>query len=164
MENKNSKIIKMGDDIDTDIIIPTQYMTLRTIEEMSTYAFEPLRPEIPKIVRTNDVLLCGKNFGCGSSREQAASIIKVLGFSCIIAKSFSRIFFRNALNTGLLVIENKDLYDILNEGDSASFDYRTMRLFYHNGKETQLPDLPTNFKEIFLAGGIVAYWKQKNKN
>lgn len=164
MSKCDGKIIKMGDDIDTDIIIPTQHMTLRTIREMSQFAFEPLRPEIPKIVKKGDILLCGKNFGCGSSREQAASIIKELGFSCVIAKSFSRIFFRNALNNGVLVIENSELYDVLEEGASVSFDMDTMTFYYNENEEMKLTGLPDTFMEIFKAGGIVPYWKQKNRS
>lgn len=159
----NHKVIKVGDDVDTDIIIPAQHMTLRTIKEMSKYAFEPLRPEIPEIVQEGDVLLCGKNFGCGSSREQAASIIRELGFSCVIAKSFSRLFFRNALNNGVFVVENSDLFDELQEGDSVMFDIETMTLYYGDKKKIVLNDLPENFSDIFRAGGIVPYWKDKNR-
>ncbi len=129
------KVIKVGDSIDTVIIIPTQYMTLRTIAEMSRYAFEPLRPEIPNIVEKGDVLIAGNNFGCGSSREQAPLIIKELGFQCVIAKSYARIFYRNALNNGLIVLESKELYDMVNENDEIHVDMNSYTARVLRGKK-----------------------------
>ena len=88
----------LGDDIDTDIIIPTEYLALKTIDDMKQYGFSPLRPELAGEIRKGDIIVAGKNFGCGSSREQAPEIIKALGIQCVIAKSFARIFFRNSIN------------------------------------------------------------------
>lgn len=93
MTSHRGIVVKLGDDIDTDIIIPTQYMTLKTVDEMVKFAFSPLRPDILSIIKTGGILVCGKNFGCGSSREQAPEIIKRLGIYCVIAKSFARIFY-----------------------------------------------------------------------
>ena len=92
------KVWKLGDDIDTDIIIPTQWVTLDTMEELKTHIFEPLRPELAASIRPGDIIVAGNNFGCGSSREQAPEGLSALKISCIIAKSFARIFFRNAIN------------------------------------------------------------------
>ena len=111
MEQFTGRVWRLGDDIDTDIIIPTEYLALKTIEEMKQYGFLPLRPELAAQIRSGDMIVAGKNFGCGSSREQAPEVIKALGIRCVIAKSFARIFFRNAINNGLLLIEQPDLYE-----------------------------------------------------
>ena len=98
------KIWILGDNIDTDIIIPTEYLAMKRIEEMKKYAFSPLRPELAELIAPGDIIVAGRNFGCGSSREQAPEIIKELKIGCVIAKSFARIFYRNAINNGLLLI------------------------------------------------------------
>ena len=105
MEKFTGKVWVLGDDIDTDIIIPTEYLALKTIDDMKQYGFCPLRPELAGQIQKGDIIVAGKNFGCGSSREQAPEIIKALGVQCVIAKSFARIFFRNSINNGLLLIE-----------------------------------------------------------
>lgn len=92
MEAFTGKVWMLGDDIDTDIIIPTEYLALKTIDDMKQYGFSPLRPELAGQIEKGDIIVAGKNFGCGSSREQAPEIIKALGISCVIAKSFARIF------------------------------------------------------------------------
>ena len=100
----------LGDDIDTDIIIPTEYLALKTVQTTwHPTDFLPLRPELAAQIQPGDIIVAGKNFGCGSSREQAPEIIKALGIRCVIAKSFARIFFRNSINNGLLLIENRRL-------------------------------------------------------
>ncbi len=117
MEQFTGKVWVLGDDIDTDIIIPTEYLALKTIEDMKQYGFSPLRPELAAQIQPGDIIVAGKNFGCGSSREQAPEVIKALGIRCIIARSFARIFFRNSINNGLLLIEQKELCDYVKEGD-----------------------------------------------
>lgn len=116
MEKFTGKVWVLGDDIDTDIIIPTEYLALKTVKDMAPYAFSPLRPELAGLIKEGDIIVAGKNFGCGSSREQAPEIIKALGIKCVIAKSFARIFFRNSINNGLLLIENDELADDITEG------------------------------------------------
>src|SRR5690554_2684640 len=116
MVNFEGRIWILGDDIDTDIIIPTEYLALKTVEEMKKYAFSPLRPGLANKIEAGDIIVAGKNFGCGSSREQAPEVLKALGIKCVIAKSFARIFFRNSINNGLLLIENKDFPDNCIEG------------------------------------------------
>ena len=120
MEKMTGKVWVLGDDIDTDIIIPTEYLALKTIEDMKQYGFSPLRPELAGQIQPGDIIVAGKNFGCGSSREQAPEVIKALGIPCIIAKSFARIFYRNALNNGLLLLEQPELHDVVKEGDTIT--------------------------------------------
>ena len=160
MEKFSGKVWLLGDDIDTDIIIPTEYLVFKTIGEMAPYAFSPLRPELAGQVQPGDIIVAGSNFGCGSSREQAPEVVKALGIKCIIAKSFARIFFRNAINNGLLLIENTQLADDIHEGDritvtvNESIDY--------NGKAYRIVSLPDNLVEIIEAGGLVKAMQRRN--
>ena len=149
----------MGDDIDTDIILPTEYLVFNTIDEMKPYAFSPLRDDIAKEIKPGDIIVAGNNFGCGSSREQAPEVVKALGVSCIIAKSFARIFFRNAINNGLLLIENADLADDVKEGDEITVS--SGRIEY-NGRIYKTASLPENLVEILDAGGLVKAMRKRN--
>lgn len=160
MTEFTGKVWLLGDDIDTDIIIPTEYLALPSVEDMKKYAFSPLRPELAGQIREGDIIVAGKNFGCGSSREQAPEIIKQLGVRCVIAKSFARIFFRNAINNGLLLIENKDLRDDLTEGDTITV---TMGEKIHaGGKVYPITPLPENLMDILNAGGLVKAMQKRN--
>lgn len=162
MATHTGTVIRLGNDIDTDIIIPTQYMTLKTIEEMVPHAFSPLRPDLPGRVRQGDILVCGKNFGCGSSREQAPEILKNLGFYCVVAKSFSRIFYRNAINNGLLVLESETLHGCVGEGDALGVDLVNHR-FVVGQKTIGFGAIPARMIEMIYKGGLVAYWKERNR-
>ena len=155
-----AKIWVLGDDIDTDIILPTEYLAFKTVEEMKPYAFSPLRPELAGLIKPGDMIVAGKNFGCGSSREQAPEVVKALGVSCVVAKSYARIFFRNAINNGLLLIENPDLYDDVTEGDTATVT-KGKKIEY-NGKTYEIASLPDNLLEILEAGGLVKAMRKKN--
>lgn len=160
MEQFTGKVWTLGDDIDTDIIIPTEYLALKTIDDMKQYGFSPLRPELAAQIGEGDILVAGKNFGCGSSREQAPEIIKALGIRCVIAKSFARIFFRNAINNGLLLIEQPDLYDGISEGDII-----TVTVNEHvdaGGRQYPIASLPDNLVEIIQAGGLVKAMRRRN--
>lgn len=160
MEQFTGKVWTLGDDIDTDIIIPTEYLALKTIEDMKQYGFSPLRPELAAQIGEGDIIVAGKNFGCGSSREQAPEIIKALGIRCVIAKSFARIFFRNSINNGLLLIEQPELYDDMKEGDPI-----TVRVNEHvdyNGKQYPIASLPDNLVDIIRAGGLVKAMRRLN--
>lgn len=160
MDRFTGKVWVLGDDIDTDIIIPTEYLALKTVQDMAPYAFSPLRPELAGRIKAGDMIVAGKNFGCGSSREQAPEIIKSLGVSCVIAKSFARIFFRNAINNGLLLIENDRLRDVVSEGDEITV---TLNHFIeHQGKQYPITSLPQNLVEILNAGGLVNAMKKRN--
>ena len=143
-----------GNDIDTDQIIPSQYLLLPAIEEMKKYAFETLMPDFPKEVNKGDIIVAGENFGCGSSREQAPRILKELGVSAIIAKSFARIFYRNAINIGLPAvvcnIEN------VKKGDEIHVDINK-GFVKVGGKEYSATKFPEHLMRILDAGGMIEY-------
>ena len=160
MEQFKGKVWVLGDDIDTDIIIPTEYLALPTVEDMKQYGFSPLRPELAAQIKPSDIIVAGKNFGCGSSREQAPEIIKALGIQCVIAKSFARIFFRNSINNGLLLIEQPTLYDDIKEGDTVSVVMNEH--IDYNGKEYPIASLPENLMDIIRAGGLVKAMRKLN--
>ncbi len=160
MEQFTGKVWVLGDDIDTDIIIPTEYLAMKTIEDMKQYGFSPLRPELAAQIREGDIIVAGKNFGCGSSREQAPEVVKALGIRCIIAKSFARIFFRNSINNGLLLIEQPDLYDHMKEGDSITVTVNEH--VEYDGKLYPIASLPENLVEIIAAGGLVKAMRKRN--
>lgn len=159
-EKFSGKVWVLGDDIDTDIIIPTEYLALKTVEDMKPYAFSPLRPELAGQIKPDDIIVAGKNFGCGSSREQAPEVIKALGIKCVIAKSYARIFFRNSINNGLLLIENADLHDAVKEGDTI--DVEVNAKITHNGKAYPIASLPDNLVDILNAGGLVKAMRKLN--
>lgn len=155
-----AKIWVLGDDIDTDIILPTEYLAMKSVEDMKPYAFSPLRPELAAMIQPGDMIVAGKNFGCGSSREQAPEVVKALGISCVVAKSYARIFFRNAINNGLLLIENPNLWDDVTEGGTA--EVTPGKKIVYNGKEYEIASLPENLMEILEAGGLVKAMRKRN--
>ena len=160
MAQYTGKVWVLGDDIDTDIIIPTEYLALKTIEDMKQYGFSPLRPELAGQIQPGDIIVAGKNFGCGSSREQAPEVIKALGIPCIIAKSFARIFYRNALNNGLLLLEQPELHDVVKEGDTVTVTVNED--VDYNGKKYPIASLPENLMEIIETGGLVKAMRRRN--
>ena len=160
MAQYTGKVWVLGDVIDTDIIIPTEYLALKTIEDMKQYGFSPLRPELAGQIKPGDIIVAGKNFGCGSSREQAPEVIKALGIPCIIAKSFARIFYRNALNNGLLLLEQPELHDVVKEGDTITVTVNED--VEYNGKKYPIASLPENLMEIIEAGGLVKAMRKRN--
>jgi len=153
-------IFKFHNDLDTDQIIASQYLLLPNLEEMKEHTFESLDPDFPKKVKPGDFVVGGENFGCGSSREQAPEIIKALGIQCVIAKSFARIFFRNSINNGLLLIEQPTLYDDIKEGDTVSVVMNEH--IDYNGKEYPIASLPENLMDIIRAGGLVKAMRKLN--
>jgi len=155
------KVWKLGNDIDTDIIIPTQFLALESVEDMKKYAFHPLRPELAGLIQPGDIIVAGKNFGCGSSREQAPEIIAALKVGCIIAKSYARIFYRNAFNNGLLLLENDALYDSCNEGDQVTVHLDNSEVVLG---EQQFPvaSIPEDLLQMVEAGGLVSFMRKKN--
>jgi len=149
----SGKIWKMPDDVDTDTIIPGKRGTIPNIKEMSNFAFEHLRPEFAATVQPGDIIVAGKNFGCGSSREQAAGVIAAKGVTCIIAKSFARIFFRNGFNSGILLIECDKIQDLCSDGDVVTVEVnQCVRV---NGHEFPVKKIPDNLFEIVQDGGLV---------
>ena len=160
MEQFTGKVWVLGDDIDTDIIIPTEYLALKSVQDMTPYAFSPLRLDLAAQIQPGDMIVAGKNFGCGSSREQAPEIIKALGVRCVIAKSFARIFFRNSINNGLLLIENDALQEAVKEGDTITV--KVNQDIEHNGQYYEITSLPQNLVDIISAGGLVKAMRKLN--
>lgn len=149
------KIFKFHNDLDTDQIIASQYLLLPTIDEMKDHTFESLDPDFPKKVKPGDYVVGGENFGCGSSREQAPSVLKALGVQAVVAKSFARIFYRNAINIGLPVIVCKDLPDAVNTGDEMDLSL-TEGVAKANGKTYSCTKLPAYMQQILSQGGLIA--------
>ncbi len=136
------------------------YGYIGRIDDMKQYGFSPLRPELAGQIQKGDIIVAGKNFGCGSSREQAPEIIKALGVQCVIAKSFARIFFRNSINNGLLLIEQPDLHDNVKEGDQVTVVMNEH--VEHNGKQYPIASLPENLMDIIQAGGLLKAMRKLN--
>ena len=148
-------IFKFHTDVDTDQIIASQYLLFPTIDEMKTHAFESLDPDFASRVKPGDFVVAAENFGCGSSREQAPSVLKALGVQAVIAKSFARIFYRNAINIGLPVIVCRELYDHVANGDEMDLSL-TDGIARTGGQEYVCTKLPTYMQGILDQGGLIA--------
>ncbi|HWQ20874.1 MAG TPA: 3-isopropylmalate dehydratase small subunit [Methanotrichaceae archaeon] len=146
-----------GDDVDTDVIIPGKYLRTKDLSVLAAHAMEGLDPEFASSVRPGDVLVAGRNFGCGSSREQAPLALREAGVSCIIARSFARIFYRNAINVGLPVVEAEV---ICSQGDAVEVDLAsgTVRVGDSTVRGTRMPDF---LMEILQDGGLVAHRRKE---
>ena len=156
------KIWKFGDDIDTDTIIPGKRGTIPTIEEMKKYAFELLKPEFGSTVQPGDILVAGSNFGCGSSREHAPLAIKCAGVSCVIAETFARIFYRNAINIGMPIIECPEAAKAIEAGDEVEIDFDSGVITNKTKNQTyQGQAFPPFMQKIIAAGGLVNYINDK---
>lgn len=149
------KIFRFHTDVDTDQIIASQYLLFPTIDEMKKYTFESLDPDFSKKVQPGDYVVACENFGCGSSREQAPSVLKALGVKAVIAKSFARIFYRNAINIGLPVIVCKDLYDHVADQDEMELCLED-GIIRANGQEFTCTKLPAQMQKILDQGGLIA--------
>ncbi len=149
------KIFKFHNDLDTDQIIASQYLLLPTIDEMKGHAFESLDPEFPAKVKPGDFVVGGENFGCGSSREQAPGVLKALGVQAVVAKSFARIFYRNAINIGLPVIVCRQLPDHVSTGDEMDLSL-TEGWAAVNGNTYPCTKLPPYMQQILSQGGLIA--------
>lgn len=149
------KIFKFHNDLDTDQIIASQYLLLPNIDEMKVHTFESLYPEFPDKVKPGDYVVGGENFGCGSSREQAPSVLKALGVQAIVAKSFARIFYRNAINIGLPVIVCKELPDAVETGDNMDLSL-TEGVAKAKGETFACTRLPEYMQQILGQGGLIA--------
>lgn len=154
------KIFKFDKDVDTDQIIASQYLLYPTIDEMKVHTFESLDKDFAANVKAGDYVVASDNFGCGSSREQAPSVLKALGVKAVIAKSFARIFYRNAINIGLPVIVCKDLHDNVNTGDEMEL-LLTDGIVNVNGKQFECTKLPPYMQGILDQGGLIASLKNK---
>ena len=149
------KIFRFHTDVDTDQIIASQYLLFPTIDEMKKYTFESLDPEFSSKVQPGDYVVACENFGCGSSREQAPSVLKALGVKAVIAKSFARIFYRNAINIGLPVIICKDLYDNVADQDDMELIMED-GIVKANGQTFTCTKLPAQMQNILDQGGLIA--------
>ena len=146
-------IFKFHNDLDTDQIIASQYLLLPNLDEMKGHAFESLDPDFAKKVKPGDFVVGGENFGCGSSREQAPGVLKALGVQAVIAKSFARIFFRNAINNGMILIESDEIPDSCEEGDILTVEVN--KEVTVNGKKFSIPNIPDNLFKIIQEGGLI---------
>ncbi|AJF61682.1 3-isopropylmalate dehydratase small subunit [archaeon GW2011_AR15] len=156
------KVWKFGHNVNTDVIIPARYNITIDEKELAKNVFCEVKPDYAKTVNPGDVIVAGDNFGCGSSREHAPIAIKGSGAKCIIAKSYARIFFRNAINIGLPILEC-DVYDDVQEGDEFDVNLETGIIRnITNGKEFQAKPLPEFVLKIVNAGGIVNFLKSHN--
>ncbi|MBC7098061.1 3-isopropylmalate dehydratase small subunit [Candidatus Bipolaricaulota bacterium] len=154
------RVWKYGDDVNTDVIFPGRYTYARMEpEEMAKHALEDLDPSFAKEVRPGDVIVAGKNFGCGSSREQAATCLVAAGVGAVVAKSFARIFFRNAINSGLPALEIPQAVDAIRPGDEVAIDLKRGVLI-HKGVEYPFPPLPETVLEILEDGGLIPHLKK----
>jgi 3-isopropylmalate/(R)-2-methylmalate dehydratase small subunit len=155
------KVWKFGDNIDTDQVIPSQYLLLPTVEEMKQYTFEPLDKGFASKVGPGDLIVGGENFGSGSSREQAPLVLKALGISAVVAKSFARIFFRNAINIGLPVMVCQEVYDRVQSEDVLEIDVKQGSVKNLRTKEQfTATKLPEHVMNILAAGGLIGLLKQ----
>jgi len=152
---------KYGDNVNTDVIFPGRYTyQIMTPEEMAPHAMEDLDPAFARGVKPGDVIVAGKNFGCGSSREQAAACLKAAGVQAVVARSFARIYFRNAINLGLAVLQCDEAVDALENGDEADIDFSRGEIRSAKGTFRFLP-LPDSVIGIIEAGGLIEYTKRK---
>ena len=148
--------IKFGNNIDTDVILPGKYLILVDPYELAKHALESLDPEFPEKAKKGVIVVGGKNFGCGSSREQAPLALKYAGVKCVVAESFARIFFRNAINIGLPVIECKGISNEVETGDEIAVDIEAGKIEnISKGKKFQVDKLPPFILETLADGGLI---------
>jgi len=158
------KVWKYGKDVNTDVILPGRYLDSYEPEYLASHAMEDLDQTFSKEVKPGDLVVAETNFGCGSSREQAASCLRYCGVQAVIAKSFARIFYRNAINQGIAVIECPECVDALNKDDEVELDIGAGTIKnVTTGQTIGFKPLPPFVMEIINAGGLVAYLKQKEQ-
>lgn len=156
------KVWKFGDNIDTDAIIPARYLNTSDPKELAKHVMEDADKNFPTKVKPGDIIIAGRNFGCGSSREHAPIAIKAAGIQAVIAKSYARIFFRNAFNIGLPIFEVQELIDETDEGDLVEIDMDSGEIvnLTKNKKYTTKP-IPEFMQELIKAGGLVEWTKKR---
>ena len=152
------RVYKFGDNINSDIIIPGRYLIYIDRERLGQHAFEMLGEDFPDKLRSFDILVAGRNFGCGSAREQAATAIQGLGIKAVVASSFARTFYRNAINDGLPIVESPDLYAAVQEGDRIRIDLEAGKIQLGD-KEYSFPKMPESVRKILELGGLAEYLK-----
>lgn len=158
------KVWTFGDDIDTDAIIPARYLNTSEPAELARHCMEDADPDFPRKVTPGDMIVAGKNFGCGSSREHAPLALKTAGIACVIAESFARIFYRNAINIGLPILESPEAAAALRESDQVEIDLAEGEITELAGKKKfKAIAFPPFMQEIMAAGGLVNFIKGKKK-
>ena len=158
------RVFKFGDDVNTDVIIPARYLNDPSLENMAKHCMEDIDPEFPKQDHTGDIMVGGWNFGCGSSREHAPVSIKACGVSCVIAASFARIFYRNAINIGFPILECPETAEAIDAGDTVSVDFETGTIIDETtGQEFKAAAFPPFIQKIIKAGGLINYRKEEGK-
>lgn len=157
----SGKVFKYGDNVDTDVIIPARYLNTSDPQELAAHCMEDIDADFTSRVRPGDIIVAGRNFGCGSSREHAPLAIKTSGVSCVIADSFARIFYRNAINIGLPILESSEAVEDLKNGDEIEVDFETgiIRNMRTN-KEYRAQPFPAFIQDIMESGGLVEAVKQ----
>ena len=156
------KVFKYGDNVDTDVIIPARYLAIADPKELAEHCMEDIDRDFVKKVQPGNIMVAGKNFGCGSSREHAPLVIKVSGISCVIAETFARIFYRNAINIGLPIIECPEAAKDIRDGDEVEVDFDS-GIIYNctSGKQYQGQAFPEFMQKIIKAEGLINYINQK---
>lgn len=153
----NGKSIKYGDNVDTDVIIPARYLNTSDKKELASHCMEDIDKDFTKKVEIGDIMVAGYNFGCGSSREHAPIAIKESGISLVIARSFARIFYRNAINIGLAIVECSEAVDGISDGDKVEADLDNGVIYNRTtGKSFQTQPFPAFIQEIIENGGLVS--------
>ena len=156
------RVFKYGDNVDTDVIIPARYLNATTGEELAKHCMEDIDKEFIHKVQPGDIIVAEKNFGCGSSREHAPIAIKASGIRCVIAASFARIFYRNAINIGLPILECEEAANNIHEGDTVSVDFNTGVITNETtGRTFQAEPFPPFMQNLIACGGLVNYSKDK---
>ena len=159
----HGKVHKYGDNVDTDVIIPARHLNTSDHKELASHCMEDIDTEFVKKVKRGDIMLGGENFGCGSSREHAPIAIKASGIDCVIAKTFARIFYRNAINIGLPILECPEASEKIQDGDEVSIDFDSGVITNETKGETyQALPFPDFIKDIMAKGGLIAQISGKN--
>ena len=165
MDNAKGRVFKYGDNVDTDVIIPARYLNSSDPAELATHCMEDIDKEFTKKVNKGDIIVAAKNFGCGSSREHAPISIKASGVSCVIAETFARIFYRNAINVALPILECPEAYDKISEGDEIEADFDTGVITDKTtGECFSAKAFPEFIKNIMANGGLVGYTESELKD
>lgn len=155
------KVHRYGDNVDTDVIIPARYLNTSNANELAAHCMEDIDPLFAGSARPGDILVAGRNFGCGSSREHAPLAIKACGISCVIASSFARIFYRNALNIALPILECRDAAEGISDGDEVEIDFEAGRICnLTTGQSFAAEPFPPFMLKLIAAGGLAAYLKE----
>ncbi len=162
--NAKGRVFKYGDNVDTDVIIPARYLNIADPKELAAHAMEDIDADFVKKMQPGDIVVATRNFGCGSSREHAPLVLKENGVSCVIASSFARIFYRNAINIGLPILECEAAASAIADGDTVSVDFDTGVITNESkGESYQAAAFPPFIQSIIKAGGLLKSLKERGE-